>query len=73
MAGMVIWPDLPLSLARCRAGRSIEGSGMPDTPKDGETIFNETLKRMLDAKPKPRAKPERPPSTAAAKPDSKSD
>ena len=26
---------------------------MADTPKDDEAKFNETLKRMLDTKPKP--------------------
>jgi hypothetical protein len=26
---------------------------MPDAPKDDETKFNETLKRMLDTKPTP--------------------
>lgn len=30
---------------------------MPNTQKDDEAKFNETLKRMLDTKPKPHEKP----------------
>jgi hypothetical protein len=34
---------------------------MSDAPKDDETKFNETLKRMLDTKPTPhKPKPEKP-------------